>query len=129
KEIDFQPNGKIVRRARHVLENAFRLLKRVEQTGLMNAIEHGLFAHMERSKEGGKGIDGVFQKDRGYFNPFLKSSSEPLSVERTERGGGREEGRGREPQSSGGGDRSRRRRRSRHRSSKPPREAQQKAGS
>lgn len=75
-EIQYQPNGKVVRRARQMMEDALRLLKKVQQLGLMNAIEQGLFAHMSRDKEGGKGLDGVFQKDRAYLNPFLSSPKE-----------------------------------------------------
>ncbi len=76
QEIQYQSNGKIVRRARQMMEEALRLLKKVQQVGLMNAIEQGLFAHMPRDKEGGKGLDGVFQKDRYYLNPFLANSKE-----------------------------------------------------
>ena len=128
RELSFLPNGKIVRRARQVLENAIKLLKRVQGLGLMGAIEHGLFAHMPREREGGKGLDGVFQKE-GYYNPFLPSQAgsyeeAPASFGRParpsprrdegrheeRRGGerGREEGRG-------GGDREQGRRRSRSR--------------
>ncbi len=71
KEIHYQSNGKVVRRARQMMEEALRLLKKVQNLGLMNAIEQGLFAHMPREKEGGKGLEGVFQKDRTYLNPFL----------------------------------------------------------
>ncbi len=73
QEIIFQPNGKVTRRARQMLDSTWRLLRQVEQTGLMQAIEQGLFAQMPRAKEGGKGLDGVFQKDRSYFNPFYPS--------------------------------------------------------
>ncbi|MBL7685202.1 MAG: hypothetical protein JNK65_04100, partial [Deltaproteobacteria bacterium] len=84
-EIQFQANGKIARRARHVLENTVRLLKRIEQMGLMLAIEKGHFAHMERSREGGKGLDGVFQKDRVYFNPFLSDKAKEVKLSSSER--------------------------------------------
>lgn len=76
EEIQYQSNGKVVRRARQMMEEAFRLLKKVQQMGLMNAIEQGLFAHMPRAKEGGKGLEGVFQKDRAYMNPFLSPAKE-----------------------------------------------------
>jgi len=72
KEVQFVPNGKIARRARQMIEDTSRLLKKVEKLGLMNAIEEGLFAHMPRSKESGKGLNGVFQKDRHYYNPFYE---------------------------------------------------------
>ncbi|MBF0491640.1 MAG: D-lysine 5,6-aminomutase subunit alpha [Deltaproteobacteria bacterium] len=75
-EVEFKPNGKIVRRARQMLDQALILLKKVEKLGLMQSIEQGLFAHMERAKEGGKGLEGVFQKDRSYFNPFFEKKKE-----------------------------------------------------
>src|SRR4029434_2583802 len=60
KEVAFQPNGKIARRARQVVEGAFKLLKRVQGLGLMGAIEHGLFAHTPRLRDTGNGAGGVF---------------------------------------------------------------------
>lgn len=70
-EITFSPNGKIARRAHTVLENTHKYLQKVEQTGLMKAISKGMFAEIERAEDGGKGLDGVFQKDRDYFNPVF----------------------------------------------------------
>lgn len=84
-EIQYQPNGKVVRRARQMMEEALRLLKKVQHLGLMPAIEQGFFAHMPREKEGGKGLDGVFQKDRGYLNPFLGAEKNMPPPERQER--------------------------------------------
>jgi len=71
-EISWSPNGKVIRRARSVLEDAYRLLQKVEKMGLMNAIAEGLFANMEREIDGGRGLDGVVKKDRHYWNPILK---------------------------------------------------------
>lgn len=70
-EIMFSPNGKIARRAQTVLDNAYRYLHRIEGTGLMKAIAQGMIADIARDENGGKGLDGVFQKDRDYFNPVL----------------------------------------------------------
>lgn len=70
-EISFNPNGKIARRAHTVLENTLKLLEKVERLGLMQAIEHGTFAEMPRAENAGKGLDGVIQKERDYFNPAL----------------------------------------------------------
>ncbi len=70
-EITFNPNGKIARRASTVLENSMRHLRKVEKEGLMRAIGRGMFAEIEREESGGKGLDGVFQKDRRYLNPVL----------------------------------------------------------
>ncbi len=70
-EITFNPNGKIARRAQTVLENAHKHLAKVESMGLMKAIGKGMFADVEREENGGKGLDGVFQKDQRYLNPVL----------------------------------------------------------
>lgn len=69
-EITFQPNGKIARRARQVLDDGIRLLKKVRMRGMFRAIEEGAFANVRRSQKGGKGTDGVFHKDRDYFTPL-----------------------------------------------------------
>jgi beta-lysine 5,6-aminomutase alpha subunit len=71
-EISWSPNGKVIRRARSVLEDTYRLLQKVEKMGLMNAIAEGLFANMERAIDGGRGLDGVVKKDRHYWNPIQK---------------------------------------------------------
>jgi len=70
-EISFNPNGKIARRAHTVLENVHKYLRKIDSTGLMKAISKGMFAEVSRDEDGGKGKDGVFQKDRRYFNPVL----------------------------------------------------------
>jgi hypothetical protein len=71
-EISFQPNGKIVRRARQVLEESLKLLKKIKIHGLMRAIEEGAFANVKRSVTGGKGLDGVIEKHRDYYTPLVK---------------------------------------------------------
>lgn len=70
-EITFNPNGKIARRAHTVLENTYKYLVKIERTGLMKSIAKGMFAEIERPEDGGKGLEGVFQKDGRYFNPIL----------------------------------------------------------
>jgi len=70
-EITFNPNGKIARRAHTVLENTHKYLKKIEGMGLMNAISKGMFADITREENGGKGLEGVFQKERDYFNPVF----------------------------------------------------------
>ncbi len=69
-EIYFQPNGKIARRARQVLDDGIRLLKKLRMRGMLRGIEEGAFANVRRSQRGGKGIEGVFHKDRDYFTPL-----------------------------------------------------------
>lgn len=71
-EISWSPNGKIIRRARSVLEDSFKLLQKVERIGITKSIEEGAFANIRRSVEGGIGLDGVLKKEASYWNPFLK---------------------------------------------------------
>ena len=69
-EIEFKKDGIIVKRASEVLNQAHELLKTISSKGLMQAISEGIFADIKRTTTGGKGYDGVFLKDKEYFNPF-----------------------------------------------------------
>lgn len=73
-EIQFNPNGKLARRARTVLDQTHDYLLKIKAIGLMEAIEKGFFAEMPRARDGGRGLDGVFQKGRRYYNPFLDTN-------------------------------------------------------
>jgi beta-lysine 5,6-aminomutase alpha subunit len=79
-EIEIKPGGVIDRRAREVLAGAVALLERVAERGLMRAIEDGAFAEVRRSREGGRGLDGVFAKGPGYWNPVADAlaAAEPV---------------------------------------------------
>ena len=69
-EVVFVQNGKMQRRASEVLHKAHTLLVQVEETGIMEAIEQGIFADVKRSRFGGKGLDGVVKRGPDYLNPF-----------------------------------------------------------
>lgn len=71
EEIFFRPNGRIQRRADRVLEETTRMLEEISIQGLMNAISDGVFANISRTPDGGKGADGVIEKEEDYINPFL----------------------------------------------------------
>ena len=71
-EIEFKTDGMIQQRAQKVLNEAHDLLHTIEQEGLFNALEKGLFADIKRSKTGGKGLAGVVAKSENYFNPFIE---------------------------------------------------------
>jgi beta-lysine 5,6-aminomutase alpha subunit len=76
-EITIKPGGIVERRASHVLEACEALLERVSAIGLMRAIEGAFFADVSRGPQSGRGFDGVFAKQPGYWNPFedaLRSS-------------------------------------------------------
>lgn len=80
-EISWSSNGKVIRRARSVLEDTHKLLDRVDKMGLMNAISQGLFANMVRDEEGGRGLQGVIKKDHRYWNPIQELLEKKLEEE------------------------------------------------
>lgn len=71
-EIEFKKDGIIQKRAQDVLSKAEELLKEIESIGLFDTIEQGKFADVKRPRDGGKGLDGVFEKHQSYFNPFIE---------------------------------------------------------
>jgi beta-lysine 5,6-aminomutase alpha subunit len=70
-EISFKTGGLIENRAREVLKDANTLLSKIKKDGLFNALESGVFAQTRRYADGGKGLDGVIEKDPAYMNPFI----------------------------------------------------------
>lgn len=68
-EIQFYPNGKIARRAATILENALKMLKKIELAGLLESMAKGLITDKAIDEKSGAGLEGVFQKERDYFNP------------------------------------------------------------
>lgn len=71
EEIEFKNDGLIQQRAKFVLEKADELLQEIEQLGLFDTLEKGVFGGVKRPRDGGKGLDGVVSKDDRYFNPFI----------------------------------------------------------
>ncbi|HWR62617.1 MAG TPA: lysine 5,6-aminomutase subunit alpha [Clostridia bacterium] len=71
-EVEFKQGGIIQSRAVEVLEKASTLLKDIEEEGLFATLEQGKFAGVKRSRTGGKGLDGVTEKDARYLNPFIE---------------------------------------------------------
>ncbi len=70
-EITFKEGGIIQNRANEVLAKTHELLKEIEAIGLFKTLERGIFAGVKRPMDGGKGLNGVVQKDKEYFNPFM----------------------------------------------------------
>ena len=70
-EIEFKSDGKIQKRAASVLEDATKLLEEIEKMGIMETIEQGKFAGVTRHRNGGKGLEGVYEKSPQYQNPFM----------------------------------------------------------
>ncbi len=72
EEVEFKEGGIVKSRAKKVLDDAIVLLETLEQEGLFNALEKGMFADVKRPKNGGKGLDGVTLKQVHYSNPFVE---------------------------------------------------------
>ena len=70
EEIIFREKGRIQTRAAALLDQACALLQEIEEIGLEEALERGFFADIKRRRDGGKGKDGVVEKDEQYYNPF-----------------------------------------------------------
>lgn len=72
EEIIFKNQGRIQTRAASLLEDALMMLQEIEDIGLEAAMEKGLFADIKRTREGGKGGNGVLAKHELYYNPFFE---------------------------------------------------------
>lgn len=72
EEIAFKQGGIMEKRVNEVLNKAYSLLKEIEKEGLFSTIEKGIFAGIKRKINGGKGLEGVFEKEKDYFNPFIE---------------------------------------------------------
>ncbi|MDR1006385.1 MAG: lysine 5,6-aminomutase subunit alpha [Bacteroidales bacterium] len=70
-EVEFKEGGIIRQRAAKVLDDAIALLEKMQSEGLFSALEKGIFADIKRPRNGGKGLDGVFEKGEHYYNPFI----------------------------------------------------------
>lgn len=80
KEITLEPDGFINKRANSVLDEATLFLQRVAEQGLFTAMKNGEFADIKRPEERGKGLEGVFQRDENYLNPFMEKMKEELGL-------------------------------------------------
>ena len=72
EEVEFKQGGMIQTRAASVLDKAADLLQEIQTEGLFATLEQGKFGGVKRARTGGKGLDGVVQKDAKYFNPFVE---------------------------------------------------------
>jgi len=70
-EITFKKGGIMETRVDEVLNKAANLIGEIEKEGLFSTIEQGKFAGIKRPLTGGKGLAGVVEKEKTYFNPFV----------------------------------------------------------
>jgi beta-lysine 5,6-aminomutase alpha subunit len=69
-EIEYKAGGIIQTRAQTVLAEAVALLEQVRDDGMFDTLEKGTFADVFRPKDGGKGLEGVFERSADYYNPL-----------------------------------------------------------
>ncbi|MGD9761000.1 MAG: lysine 5,6-aminomutase subunit alpha [Candidatus Izemoplasmatales bacterium] len=78
-EIEYKSNGIIRNRAIEVLDSAEKLLKQISSDGLFESLAKGVFAQTKRSVTGGKGLSGVFRKNKDYVNVILEKMEESFN--------------------------------------------------
>ncbi|MCG8573036.1 MAG: lysine 5,6-aminomutase subunit alpha [Spirochaetes bacterium] len=74
-DIEYKKGGIMATRAQEVLGQTISFLEEIKEKNLLDAIEDKMFADISRPKNGGKGLEGVFEKSSDYWNPvesFLK---------------------------------------------------------
>jgi beta-lysine 5,6-aminomutase alpha subunit len=71
-EIELKPDGIVGKRAVHVLDASLALLEDVAGSTIWEAIAHGAFADVKRTRTGGKGYSGVVDRHPEYTNPLLE---------------------------------------------------------
>ena len=71
-EIEFRRGGKIHKWAEKVLDDTLLLLEEINKLGFLKAIEKKVFAGVSRTETSGKGFEGVFRRQKDYFNPILE---------------------------------------------------------
>ena len=79
-ELHFEPGGLVERRAAQVLEECRQMLRKVADIGMFAAIEAGMFADTVRTRDGGKGLDGVVTRSEDYVNPIADMLSRRVGV-------------------------------------------------
>ena len=79
-EVSYKPGGIIQTRAQTVLADAAGLLDEVRERGMFEVLADGLFADVKRPRDGGKGLDGVFDRALGYINPIETGLRERLGL-------------------------------------------------
>jgi beta-lysine 5,6-aminomutase alpha subunit len=68
-ELTIRRGGLVERRAQDTLRQGLALLEEIAGEGLMVALSRGDFADIKRSRTGGRGLDGVFERGPSYWDP------------------------------------------------------------
>ncbi|XMB71481.1 lysine 5,6-aminomutase subunit alpha [Mycoplasmatota bacterium WC30] len=78
-EVEFKEGGIVQTRAQSVLNEALDLLKKIDKDGMFTSLANGVFAETRRAVDGGKGLDGVFEKSVDYINVVSKRMEESFN--------------------------------------------------
>ncbi len=73
EELVVREGGRLERRAAEVLGRCCELLEEIASDSLFSALSRGVFAGIPRSREEGRGLEGVVPRDPQYYNPFEES--------------------------------------------------------
>jgi beta-lysine 5,6-aminomutase alpha subunit len=80
EDIEYKKDGIIQSRAQSVLQEATDFLKQINEIGLFDAVEKKMFAEISRPKNGGKGLEGVKEKEQNYWNPMETFLEKKLNI-------------------------------------------------
>jgi beta-lysine 5,6-aminomutase alpha subunit len=72
EQFDWREDSLVARWADQILREAVELLQEMDKLGLFKGLEAGLFAGINRSPEGGRGLEGVIKRNEQYSNPFYE---------------------------------------------------------
>ena len=73
EQFDWREDSLVARWASQILRETVELLRQIDDLGLFKGLEAGLFANIKRSPEGGRGLDGVVDRNGQYYNPFYEA--------------------------------------------------------
>ncbi|PIR25284.1 MAG: hypothetical protein COV43_05930 [Deltaproteobacteria bacterium CG11_big_fil_rev_8_21_14_0_20_42_23] len=75
-ELSLNTNGKIARRSHMLLENTLKLLEKLEREGFFEGLQSEKIFSNAISQQSAVGNDGIFQKERTYYNPLMETLSQ-----------------------------------------------------
>lgn len=84
-DMEFKTNGIMQTRAQDVLNQTEEFLLDIRGKGLFDAVEQKMFADISRPKNGGKGLQGVYEKSDDYWNPIERYLNGQLNIDGEEK--------------------------------------------
>ena len=79
-DLEFKKDGIMQNRAQEVLNQTEDFLKEIKDKSLFDAVEDKMFADISRPKNGGKGLEGVYEKAPDYWNPIEDFLNNELNI-------------------------------------------------